>query len=586
MSRSLPWQTVLQRLLLVAIVLLAAQYGIGRAVRSFVRRSGNGLVNAPIEIGHARVSMTRQQVVLSDLRCPNPHRTTHTLLEADRVLLDVAAEPLFHKQAVVDHGTVVGLRINASYNQSKQGDQEASANALNAWFADAAGERAGAWLKRLDERFGQDLVRQFESVARVEEVCKRSLTQSDHLDRHARQLQQRAKELQECADAAYTNPLRHREELSSLPQRVSELRNDFERMSSELEKLLDSLESDRRAIVAARQRDEQLVNDRLSFEAIPASELTSYLLNRQVAKSLDELVAWLRWLRQVAPAEPVPPPPPLRGENVMFAGCRPAPNLLVRALELRGASRLGGQPVELRGMLTNYTTAPWLHSRPMQLRLTATGSLPLELQATVDRTGATARDELLASFQGLLLPKLCFGRSNELSLSTEPSVANGSAHVVVIGHELNGEIQFTQAGVRLVPMLQGTLSDLPISLALQENLRGVDSLALRIALSGTLDAPRCTMWFNLGPALAEAIEAAVQNARRRHARALLARGEREVDERLATLERRLTQQHQQFITQLSSTTSALDKIAGQQTVRRRLTHEQFGRRLPANSLFR
>jgi hypothetical protein len=135
-------------------------------------------------------------------------------------------------------------------------------------------------------------------------------------------------------------------------------------------------------------------------------------------------------------------------------------------------------------------------------------------------------------------------------------------------------------------MLQGTLSDLPISLALQENLRGVDSLALRIALSGTLDEPRCTMWSNLGPAIAEAMEAAVKNARRTYARALLARGDRHVNERLASLERRVSQQQSQFIAQVSCTTSALDKIAGQQSARRRLTHEQLGRRLPANSLFR
>jgi uncharacterized protein (TIGR03545 family) len=585
MSFALSWHTVVQRVLLAAVIVLAGQYGVGRAVRSIASRSGEAFVNVPLEVAHARVSITGGQVVLSDVRCPNPYNSRHKLLEADRVLLDVAGKPLLHKQAVIDHGTVVGLSINTAQFQQTANNQ-GSVRAANAWFTDAASERASQWLKRLDERFGQDLVPQFESVARTEQVCARWSAQSAELDRQMRQLKQRADALQKSVDAAQSNPLRHRDKFSSLPHRLSEMRSEFDRMNATLQQQLDSLEADRRAIVAARQRDEQLVNDRLILEPISPSELTAYLLRREVAKPLDELVAWLRWLRQVAPVEPAPPRAPTRGEDVLFAGCGPVPNFLVRALQLQGASRLGGQPVELRGMLTDFTTAPSLHSRPIQLRVKTTGSLPLELQATIDRTREPARDEVIASFQGLLLPKHCFGQADEFCVWSEPSAASASAHVVVIGRQLNGDIQFAQTGVRLVPMLQGTLSDLPISLALHENLRAVDSLALRIALSGTLDEPRCTLWSNLGPAVAEAMEAAVKNARRTQARALLARGERHVDERLATLERRVSHQHAQLIAQVSSTTSALEKIAGQQNSRQRLSHEQLGRRLPANSLFR
>jgi uncharacterized protein (TIGR03545 family) len=584
MSFALPWRTLVQRVLLAAVVLLAGQYGVGRAVRSVACRSGNAIVNAPMEVAHARVSVTGPNVVLSDVRCPNPHNAGHNLIEADRVSLKMAAVPLFHKQAVIDHGTVVGLRINTAPTQS--GDPGKAAASPNGWFQDAAGERASEWLNRLDERYSQDLVRQFQSVARADDVCARWAAQSAELDRQMRELKQRAAALQEFADTAQTNPLRHQARLSSLPHRVTELRNEFDRMNGTLQQMLDSLESDRRAIVAARQHDEQLVNDRLNHEPISANELTAYLLRREVTKPLDELIAWLRWLRQAAPEDAAPPGRPLRGENISFAGCGTVPSFLIRSMELRGASRLGGQPVELRGMLNDFTTTPSLHSRPIQLRIKTSGSLPLELQATIDRTRQPARDEVIASFQGLLMPKLCFGRADELSVSVEPSAASASAHVVVIGNQLNGDIQFVQSGLRLLPMLQGTLSDLPISLALQENLRGVDSLALRIALSGTLDEPRCTMWSNLGPAIAEAMEAAVKNARRTYARALLARGDRHVNERLASLERRVSQQQSQFIAQVSCTTSALDKIAGQQSARRRLTHEQLGRRLPANSLFR
>ena len=84
----------------------------------------------------------------------------------------------------------------------------------------------------------------------------------------------------------------------------------------------------------------------------------------------------------------------------------PCPSLLIRSLQLQGTARIGGQTVELGGTLTDVSDAPALHASPIRLRDKATGSLPLELQATIDRTGPVARDELLVDCRGVVMPTL------------------------------------------------------------------------------------------------------------------------------------------------------------------------------------
>jgi uncharacterized protein (TIGR03545 family) len=297
------------------------------------------------------------------------------------------------------------------------------------------------------------------------------------------------------------------------------------------------------------------------------------------------MLGWLRWTRSVAPAERTARRP-ARGDDILFAGCRPAPELLVRALELRGTSRLGGQPVDLRGVVTDFTTAPSVHAKPIRLRLKSTGAQPVELQAIIDRTGSTPRDELIVSGSGIALPKLELGRPDELGLMLGPAPSSLTAHLVVNGESLVGEIQLVQNRVQPMPTLHGNLSTVPLAAALNQTLQKANGLTLRIALSGTLAEPKCTLWSNLGPAVAEAMELALQRAAVDRSQQLLARAQRQVDEQLAALERTATQQHATLTGQMRGAAGELEKIASQQSAPRRLSHEQLGRRLPRNSLFR
>ena len=74
--------------------------------------------------------------------------------------------------------------------------------------------------------------------------------------------------------------------------------------------------------------------------------------------------------------------------------------MLIRSLQLDGTARIAGQPIELRGVLMNLSSAPRLHNEPMRLHLVGNGSLPLELQATIDRTGISGARRIAGRLPG------------------------------------------------------------------------------------------------------------------------------------------------------------------------------------------
>ena len=587
MSRLLRWQTIVKRLGLLAIALLAVQFALGLAARSIVFHSGEPAVAVRLDSTYSRVSLLKRQLVLDDVRIHSDDKATPTAIEFDRCTLSLAAKRLLHKQAIVESGSVTGLRFDDPHDSANSPDNAAvKSTSSSRWFRDDAADDASQWLQRVDRIFENDLVAQFESVRRTEALCACWPQESAAIDARLAALKKRSAELQADVRTAQSNPLRHVEFFNHLPEAIATLDQDFAKLAADAQALADSFEADRRAIVAARSRDEQFAIDQLRLEPVNAGALTVYLLREEVGKPLDEVIAWLRWARQTVPASASCVCPPSRGANVLFAGRRPAPGLLIRNLHLQGTARVAGQPVELVGTLADFSSAPARHSKPIQLRLRSSRSVPVQLQATVDRTGQVPRDELLLDCGGMVLPEMELGRQDQLSMSLAPSVGSLSVSVAVQGETLTGDIQLVQKQVKLTPALRGALRNAPLAETLKDALSNVDALALRISLSGTLHEPKCTLWSNLGAAVAESMDRALLRAGQQHAAALLARAQKQVDERLAGIERRASEQQAALTAQSVKASADLARIANQQAPAKRLSREQLGGRPPSGSLFR
>ena len=111
MSHLRNWQTWLPRLLIVVVLLLAAQFAMGLVARTKVIRSTEAWTGGRVAVGHARVSLVNRQLILRDLSVADPRRPTTNLFLADRCQLDLAAWPLLRKRIVVERGVISGLRF-------------------------------------------------------------------------------------------------------------------------------------------------------------------------------------------------------------------------------------------------------------------------------------------------------------------------------------------------------------------------------------------------------------------------------------------------------------------------------------------
>lgn len=582
------WRTVVPWSAGLIALFAAVHLALAWAVQHELVRAGERRISARVEVDDTRVNLLASRVSLRGLQIANPESPLRNLVVADRCDLQLEPAASLHKQTVIRYGTVEGLRVGTPRETSGT-LVDATADSESAavdWLDEAAARRAEEWLNELERRFDPKLIDDLESVRLADELLQRWPKQAAALEQRVTELRERSGQFQARVRSAQGNPLRNAEFLNSLPKEITKIRDKVVALGEEIEKLPNVADEDRRKIVAAREHDAQLLRSKMQIEPIGADELSAYLLRKQLDGPMGDLLGWLRLIRRLVPADELPDSRHHhRGHDVLFAGCQPAPRLLIRQLQLAGTTHVRGQPLELFGVLTDVADQPKRHDQPIRLRMTARGSLPLELRATIDRTGRVARDQLLVDCGGIVLPKLRLGGSSRLRLSLAPSTAKLQIRVMLEGDKLRGDVDFVQANVKLTPTVSEQLPKHEFGRQLAQALAEVNTLATHVTLGGTLEQPECIVRSDLGPAIAQALHRACVRTVATYSRKLLAESRARVDERLADLDRQIADAQSALEPQLADATDSLTQLSKKVTTER-LSLDQLGRRLPADSLFR
>lgn len=572
MMQRFRWQIWVPRLLMLAVSLLGLQFVAGLVVRSQAIKSAEASLGLQAEIAHSRVEFRKRQVVLNNLRFRPYGDDAEQVLAADQCVLTLTAKPLLYRQAVVQSGYVRGLQFTiptASSMRANAGTETSASAKAAMLFRDDSELVASEWIGRIAQRLQQEGTAHLESIRRTEAFFTNWTNQSAAIESEGEELERIAKGLEGAVDAAETNPLRNAKFVANLPEKIADLQKAFADLLDRLAKMPDQLDVERRTIINARRVDEQALVTPTKLEPVEANAISGYLVRQEAARRLTELFALLSHVRSTIPALAVPHQSASRGEEVLFAGCRQTPSLLIRSLELQGSARVAGQPVEMRGLLSDFSNAPWLHNEPIRLRVRTAGVTPLELVATIDRTHGAARDTLMVDCQGLLTPEMTLGRPDQLALLVAPSQATLSISVTADRDALSGHIQLVQRDVHIKPAVGGELAKASLAEPLNETLNHLDSVATRITIAGTLGEPKCTLSSNLGPAVAEAMDRAIQKASLQQARTVIADVDHQIDERLATIERQIAEQQARWKTRAASVQSDLKTVAASRIATKR-----------------
>lgn len=585
MKRWVRWQFIVPRLLLCVVAVIGVHVAAGLAVRSMAARYGARIFGVRMNVAKARVSWSNGRVLLEQLNVVDTDDASKTWCTAASCEAVLAGRPLLAKQVIVTKARMSGIRFEdaAATRETAIHDDAAASR----WFHDHAVEAARDRLANLAARSDEKLLDQLESVRRINEFRGRWPTEVAALRKRAEALEVSTKALEKSVTAASDNPLRNSPMLDDVSAKADQLRTDVESTRQDFENLAGRLEDQRRAIVAARRRDDEFLRGKLHFEAVDSKLLNAYLLREEAARQLDSLLGWLRRLREMAPADPGGSHAARnRGQNVLFAGMRPRPGFLIRELELRGEARIAGRPVEFCGLASNLTSTPASLGEPTRLQLSAKDGVPFELRATIDRTNGNTRDELFVECRELPMNGRRLGQAGQLQLQVAPSSGSLIMSLNTDGSKLTGDIQLVQRKARMTPAFACHGITLPLGESMDQSLGKFDSVATRISLHGTIDEPTCTLWSNLGPAVAEALRHGLERHAETQVRVVLEDARRHVDERLAELDRQMADERGRFANRVAKMFQRLETIAQAQTPRERISIEQAGRRLPATSILR
>jgi uncharacterized protein (TIGR03545 family) len=582
------WRHVLPWSLGFLALFAAVHFLVAWAVQREVVGSGERRVGARVDVGSTRVNLVGSRLALGGIQVANPQSPLRNLLEAERCVIQVDPAALLHKRVVVRNGAISGIRFGTERETSGELPSTDPAATLNFddWLDESANKQAQDWLDRLHDRFDLDLVEQLESIRLADELLSRWPDQSAELERLVAALRTRTTDFHAQVRDAQENPLRHTDFLQRLPREIARIRDQVAKLTRVVDDLPNLAEEDRQAIAAARQHDEKLLREELRFEPIDANVLSAYLLQKQLKGPLADAVGWLRFVRRAVPTEPKSRSKHRRrGRDITFTGCHPSPDVLIQQLHLSGTANFAGVPVDFTGHLVDVTDRPALYERPIRLRLKTAGAMPLEIAATIDRTQAIPRDELVVDCGSLRLPQFSLGGSSKFRLSLAPTVATLRVRVTLEGESLSGDVELVQKRVQIVPVVDGKLAGHHFDTELAAALSDIDEMTTRIALGGTIEQPRCHVQSTLGPSVARALDRALAGATANYLQTLLAESHERVDDRLASLDRKIADAQSLLEPQLADTVDNLDQLA-KKTTGERLTIEHLGRRLPADSLFR
>ena len=568
----LRWSYIVPRLVLLLLLFFAAEFGVGMVTEWSLETYGSEAIGAKVDVAACEASLLNTRMTLKGIEVANPDAPLTNLVEADLLALEFDTSAALRKKAVAEHGKLEGLRFGGQRTTS--GEWQRSGDESEPEFSeqpsnDEASQRVALWLEQLESRLDANFLDELQAPIVAKQIRHQWPQRAKQLQVKAADVQTRIAAMQELAVQAEQNPLRVLQSLRTAPQTIAQLKSDLALLSSEVQRLPEVAAKDKARIAAAREQDEQLIREKLQIAHIDPQELGSYLIGDQFGGAVKQVVDVVRWVRQLTPAGEAADEDALatatRGIDVLFAGCRQIPDLLVRKLDISGTAQLAGESVAMQGRLTDFTTQPQLHGVPMQLSLATTNGVPLNVEATIDRTGPLPHDVLVAHCPSAPLPRFEFGNDERFKLAAPPSTARLSLNLTIEGEQLDGAIQIDQQAVPLELTVAGdnggrlkqVFSD-----SLSRSLAQVSSIKTTVKLSGSLDTPGVALDSTLGPAVAQAMQVAVKQTLDAQAGTLLAETRQRLDSELGDLNQTVAGITSTLGKQVQQQTGLLDQIAG------------------------
>ncbi len=528
--------------------------------RSIVR-SGQAVTGAKIEVGRIRTSWRSARIELDHVQAADPQRSMRNLFEADRIVLDLDPGAILHRRFVVNRGQVHGIRVGT--RRSTPGALDSDHETLAKETAvPSFGDEGMRWFDEVTHALQQDIGTPATSREFADKMQTKWPTQCSALVAEAVALQKRLASTERSITQAGDNPLRNLTSYQSAVGSLDTFTKELFEIRGKIDRQQQQLLMEHEQLQAAVKSDEVLMQLQHELPALDGESLGKYLLADEISTDVRSVVEWLRWGRQFIPALYTHSVPGAgRGQNVIFGGCKPQPNILLKTMVLSGCGDVEGDRFTLEGTVTNLSSNPAINEHPTELVVQTTGSVQTAIHAVMDSRGEHSKDRIYIKCPRWIQPERQWGNPEHLSFIASGGESQLSILLDVTDHsQLSGEISMRQMAIRLTPRLNDRLTVQPIPTLLAEAAQKVERLDVSVKISGSLEFPKWELRSNFGTQLAKHLHETFQKAVvEQHAQAM-AQQRQATTSAVEQLVQSVTNEHQQIAKQLEGGDDRLQSI--------------------------
>lgn len=577
MSGRIRWSYVLPRLALVTVAAGAVWWATDGLVRRALIAAGQRVVGAKVEIGAVHTRLFNPQIRLVHLRVADPRHPMQNLLEAEEVVLALDGDSLLRRKYVVRQGRATGLRFGTERMTSGAlGPRSGSdgpapsglAEALGHSLRDAVGRQLEQWRQRLRECVAEQ-VEQLQTVRTSRELAQRWPSEFQRLEARLHALRQQAGALREVfrgeldPEQLARDPKRLLEDPQALvraTRQSDELYRQLADLRAELGRMAQQLDADKHALRQAQEHDREALGRLVPPRGLDAEGLSEYLLGPELSRRVTTVLRWVQWARQHWPrSEDSDLPQRHRGVDVVFVGTRKRPDWLLEQLAIEGQARVDDDLFHFRGAARDLCSHPAWHGKPATLRIEVAGKSRLEIEARLDRTGATPRDHLVVRCPAIEQPSRVLGEPGGLALVVSPGQTRLDLVLDLAESQLQGRLVVRQEPVKLVPRAE-RFSGEPWWPELELAFGEIRALEATAEISGTIDRPHWRMASNLGTEVAQAVNRGFARVYETQREEFVALAERRAAEELGRFAAQWQARHQDLAQQLDLTSAEVQDL--------------------------
>ncbi len=542
------WKAIVPLSILLGLLTAAWVLYLDIAIEKSIERIGTTLVGARVDLESAHVRLAQGAVELRGLAVTNPSSPLTNLFEVEQIVANIAILPLLERKIVVETLAVRGVRFGTARETSGAIQQSGESGLIGRQVSDwADGVQVPPFslsapgsvqnLRQIDPGELSSVAAALGIRSTVDSMRERwgrqlaTLNPGPRID-SARALLERLEgvnllRLGVTGLAGAANSLRLN--ISGINETVNGVSQLERAVTGGVSGLRDRLAQ----LDRLRRDDLSYAMNLLNLPSLDAPDLSPTVFNRAIARRMQPILYWMSIAERYMPPgldprrRPGPKRTRLAGTTVAFAEPSSYPRFL---LEFAHATvQIGGEGAaagNYTAMITGLTSDPDIYGSPARFEARREGATrnlrELGIRAVLNHVGENMIDSVNVRVVGVPLPQL------ELPLAgARLALGDGRSEWSLVrrGDSLSGNIRLRSQDLvwsRSESADGGTTENF-----LWGVLSSIQTLDVRVSVSGSVTSPRIRVSSNLGRELAAGL-------RRRLGREIAA-AERRVRERVDQL---------------------------------------------------